>query len=107
MTIYRIFMAICASGMLMTSGGAALSKDHAVTISGFKFTPARISVAAGDTITFTNNDSAPHTATALNGAFNTGTIGKGKSKKVTVNNAGGLDYKCNFHPAMKGKVTAK
>lgn len=85
----------------------AFAADHAVSIKGFKFSPANISVAVGDTVTFTNRDSAPHTATALNGSFNTGTLGKGKSKTVQIANAGTIDYKCNFHGSMKGKITAK
>jgi plastocyanin len=85
----------------------ALAANHAVAIKGMKFVPAQISVAAGDTITFTNKDSAPHTATAKDGSFDTGRLSKGQSKKVTIGAAGTFDYICTIHPSMKGKVTAK
>lgn len=85
----------------------AFAADHAVAIKSFKFDPPMISVAPGDTVTFTNMDGAPHTATAMNGAFDTGRLNKGKSATVTIKSAGSIDYKCNFHPAMKGKVAAK
>ena len=85
----------------------AFAADHAVTIVGMAFSPAEISVAAGDTITFTNQDSAPHTATALEGAFDTGRLGQGQSATVTVAGAGAFAYKCVIHPSMKGVVTAQ
>jgi plastocyanin len=85
----------------------AFAADHAVSIKGMAFDPPTLEVAAGDTITFTNEDSAPHTATALDGSFDTGRLGKGDSAQVTIAAAGAFDYKCNIHPSMKGAVTAK
>jgi plastocyanin len=84
----------------------AFAAEHAVTIKGMKFDPAEITVAAGDTITFTNEDGAPHTATADDGAFDTGRLNKGESATVTVSAAGAHPYKCLVHPSMKGTVTA-
>lgn len=85
----------------------AFAADHAVSISGMKFNPPTIEVAAGDTITFTNEDGAPHTATALDGSFDTGRLGKGDKATVTIAAAGSFDYRCNIHTSMKGQVTAK
>ena len=45
----------------------AYAANHAVQIKGMKFNPSKISVAVGDTITFTNADAMTHTATALDG----------------------------------------
>jgi plastocyanin len=84
-----------------------LAADHAVAIKGMKFDPPSISVAVGDTITFTNEDSAPHTATALDGAFDTGRLNKGQSAQVKISAAGDAPYKCLIHPSMKGTVAAK
>lgn len=86
---------------------SAFAADHAVTISNFKFEPANIEVAAGDTVTFTNKDSAPHTATALDGSFDTGRLNKDQSATITISDAGDINYKCNFHGAMKGVIVAK
>lgn len=70
------------------------------------FSPASLSVAPGDTVTFTNMDGAPHTATADDGSFDTGRLNKGQSATVTVE-AGEHTYKCVFHPSMKGSVSAE
>lgn len=84
----------------------ALAADHAVTIKGMKFEPAALTVAAGDTVTFTNEDAAPHTATAGDGTFDTGRLNQGDSATVTIGGAGSFDYICQIHPMMKGNVTA-
>ncbi len=96
--IITVFFAFAAT--------AAFAADHAVEIKGMKFSPATLSVAAGDTITFTNADAAPHTATANDGSFDTGRLNKGQSAIVTVA-AGTHDYKCLVHPSMKGSVSAE
>jgi len=43
-----------------------------VDISNHAFNPAQLNVAPGTTVTFVNNDTEPHTATADNGLFDTG-----------------------------------
>jgi plastocyanin len=76
-----------------------------VTIKNFAFSPGTTSVNVGDTITWTNQDSAPHTATANDGSFDTGTLSKGKSGSHTFTKAGSFAYICSVHPSMKGTVT--
>jgi plastocyanin len=76
-----------------------------VTIKDFKFGPASSSVNVGDTITWTNQDVAPHTATASDGSFDTGSLSKGKSGSHTFTKAGTFAYICSIHPSMKGTVT--
>lgn len=85
----------------------AFAANHAVEIKGMKFSPATLEVAPGDTVTFTNQDSAPHTATANDGSFDTGRLNKGESATVTIGGAGTFDYICEIHRAMKGKIVAQ
>jgi plastocyanin len=101
------FTSIAAAALSVVFATSAFAADHAVSISGMKFNPPTLEVAAGDTITFTNEDSAPHTATANDGAFDTGRLGKGESATVTIGVAGTFDYICKIHPSMKGQVVAK
>ena len=96
---------IAGLALLAAPISSALAADHQVSIKSFKFSPAQITVAAGDTITFTNEDGAPHTGTALDGSFDTGRLNKGESGTVTLSSAGTFEFKCNFHPNMKGTVT--
>ncbi len=103
----RITIAIAAAALSTLLAVPTFAAEHAVRIVGFKFEPANISVAVGDTITFTNEDGAPHTATATDGSFDTGRLDKGQSATVTINKAGELPYICDLHPMMKGQVTAQ
>ncbi|MHB1102874.1 MAG: cupredoxin domain-containing protein [Devosia sp.] len=85
----------------------AAAASFTVNIKGMKFSPATLNVAPGDTVTFVNQDSAPHTATAKDGAFDTGRLSRGESATVTVAAGGAHNYICTVHPAMKGVVKAE
>jgi plastocyanin len=83
-----------------------------VQIKDFTYVPAAITVAAGTTITFTNEDGAPHTATSgtsptADGVFESGTLAKGDSKSIKVTRRGTLAYYCALHPFMKGTVVVR
>jgi len=100
-------MRMLIAAALVAFSAPVFAADHAVEIKGMKFNPPTLDVAVGDTVTFTNNDGAPHTGTALDGSFDTGKLTKGQSGTVTIAAAGTHDYKCAIHTSMKGSVTAK
>ena len=56
-------------------------------------------------MTFTNNDTAPHTATADDDSWDAGEIAPGASATVTFDTAGSFPYHCNFHPNMTATIT--
>ena len=73
-----------------------------VTIENFTFNPAELQIKVGDTVTWTNMDSAPHTV--LSDSFQSDTLNNGDSFSFTFDKAGTYDYSCGIHPAMKGKI---
>lgn len=75
-----------------------------VAIKGFKFVPADLTVKVGDTVEWTNEDSAPHTATADLGEFDSDRLVQGDSFSFTFQNKGDFSYFCAIHPSMKGSV---
>jgi plastocyanin len=80
--------------------------DISADIANFAFAPAEIQASVGQTITFTNKDSAPHTATATDGAkFDSGQLDQGKSFSYTAKKAGTIKFVCSFHPNMTGTIT--
>ena len=79
----------------------AQPRKHRVEISGFKFTPDRLEVSIGDTITWINRDIAPHTATAAEGGCDTGELVKGAEASIIVTAGMEATYFCAFHPVMK------
>tara|TARA_B100000315_G_C14574219_1_gene587149 strand:+ start:517 stop:1131 length:615 start_codon:yes stop_codon:yes gene_type:complete len=76
-----------------------------VEISGFTFLPNVLEVQVGDTVKWTNNDSSPHTATALDDSWDTGTLNQGESFMIQFGMEGSFDYDCTFHSSMTGTIT--
>jgi plastocyanin len=89
------------------SAGDALAADHAVAISGSSFSPHEVTVAVGDTVTWTNSDQISHTATADGGSFDTGALSNTESGTVTFSTAGSFPYHCSIHPNMTGTITVE
>lgn len=94
-------LAVAASAALPVS-----AEEHRVTIRGMTFQPVVLEVAVGDTVVFANTGRAAHTATASGGAFDTGRIRSGEGVRVTITEAGPLDYVCAYHPSMRGRIVA-
>jgi plastocyanin len=88
-----------------TSGPA--SNSASVSMAGRSFGPASVTIAAGGSVTFSNDDDRAHTVTATDGAFDSGTISEGGSWKRTFEQAGTFAYLCALHPEMTGEVVVK
>lgn len=86
---------------------APAGDEIAVDIQNFAFSPDPIAIAVGDTVTWTNQDGVPHTATGEGGAFQSGAIAPGDSFGHTFEEAGEFPYFCEFHPGMAGTVVVE
>lgn len=75
-----------------------------VEIVDFAYDPDPVTVQVGGKVTWLNQDSAPHTASAEDGSFDTGTLEQGKLKSETFKTAGTYAYVCEIHPTMHGTV---
>lgn len=76
----------------------------AVEIVDFTFGPSTLEIAAGTTVTWTNLDSAPHTATADDGSFDSGRLENGGTFSQTFDTPGTYTYFCEIHPRMTGTI---
>lgn len=85
----------------------AMAKETAIEIKNFAFSPTTLMVKVGDTVTWTNQDSAGHSATADDGSFDTGVLSQGESNTVTFTEAGTFAYHCTPHPNIKGTVVVE
>ena len=90
-----------------TGSTQATAGKNAVTIQNFAFSPETLTVKVGDKITWTNQDSAGHSATADDNSFDTGVIGQGQSGSITFSKAGTYTYHCSVHPMMKGTIVVQ
>ena len=78
---------------------------ESIAIRNFAFAPGNLQVPVGATVTFTNYDDVPHTATAKDGSWDTGILNKGDTKTITFDKAGEYEYYCKVHPNMVARLT--
>lgn len=83
------------------------ARTHRLSIRAFQYIPARVTVAAGDTVVWINEDAVPHTATAADRAWDPGSIGSKESEHVVVSKRGEHAYVCAFHPNMNGTLVVQ
>ena len=93
-------MLVAGGAVPRLSAAAPVRKPatHTVTIDGARFSPADLTVKAGDTIVWVNKDILAHTATSKNGAFDSKVIQPGQRWKFVVKRKGDFEYTCSFHP---------
>jgi len=111
----RIFGWLCvlaltvgASTIFLGVAGAQKSaQTDTVVIHNFAFQPSDLTVNAGDTIVWKNEDIVSHTVTAADGSFDSDEIKPGKSWKFVAKKTGTFEYACSPHPNMHGKLTVK
>lgn len=84
------------------SGDAVRSAK--VEIANFAYNPDPVMIEEGGKVIWINRDSAPHTATAEDGSFDTDTLEEGKLKSETFKEPGTYAYVCSIHPQMHGTV---
>ncbi len=94
------------------AGGQAAGQTMKVSISNFAFAPKTLTVGPGTTVEWQNDDSAAHTVTADNGAFDSGNLNQGASFKFTFAKAGTYAYYCRYHggpggTGMSGQIIVK
>lgn len=82
---------------------AAAADSADVDVADFEFTPAEVTVAPGGTVRWTLTGQAPHTVTS--DTFDSGMLKAGDTYEQTFDDVGTIDYRCDFHPEMKGTVT--
>jgi len=109
-TARRGALALLLVGLVLLFLGSielARAATHAVAISNFAFSPATLTITAGDTVTWTNDDAELHTATGTGGAFDSGNLAQGDSFSFTFTTPGTYDYICTLHPTMTGQIVVQ
>jgi len=89
------------------SAPAAAGQPNTVVIANVAFGPTALTVTAGTSVVWQNNDGIAHTSTSDTGVWDTGTIPPGGSKTVMFGTAGTFAYHCTVHPMMTGTIVVK
>lgn len=89
---------------LTETAAIQIPQDSATKTSGKTFEPKAVVVEVGETVTWTNNDPAPHTVDSRDRSISSGYITKDQSFQYTFTEAGTYEYYCTLHPWMVGSV---
>ncbi|HEX8757687.1 MAG TPA: cupredoxin family copper-binding protein [Steroidobacteraceae bacterium] len=114
----RALMLIVLAAAWLAGGGASAAVaspparpdtagTHTVIIEGMRFHPEKIVVRRGEKIKWINKDPFPHTVTAADGRFDSGVIAPDGTWTYVPGKAGEYDYRCTFHPTMKGRLIVR
>jgi plastocyanin len=90
-----------------SSGSSTPPPSNTVVMMNIAFNPGTLTVSAGTTVTWQNNDGITHTSTSDTGVWDTGNIAGGTSKSVTFPNAGTFKYHCTIHAGMTGTIVVQ
>jgi amicyanin len=94
-----------AGGILIAGAQAPAA---AVSIDNFTFTPQKLTVKAGTTVTWTNKDDIPHGIGASNNAFTRSkALDTNDSYSFTFTTPGTYAYFCYIHPHMTGSIVVE
>ncbi len=86
---------------------AATSDVIPVAIKGFVYIPETVTVPAGSSVAWTNQDNAPHTSTGIGdaiSALDSGAVIFGQTFTQEFDTPGTYPYFCVYHPNMLGTV---
>lgn len=99
------FAALACTLLFFALVSNASAATVTVDISGFLFKPDVLFITAGDTVTWTNRDSAQHSVVFLTGLGQTENFGLGQSSSLRFVAAGTYKYICGLHgQSMSGTV---
>ena len=95
--------------LLVALFGAAASPAPTPTVvmKDDAFAPTRLTISAGQTVTFVNQDDDAHTVTSTDGTFDSKGLDTNGVWHHTFAKAGTYTYFCELHPFMKGTIVVK
>jgi amicyanin len=86
---------------------SAPATDAEVDIDQFTFTPQHITVKAGTTVTWINEDDVPHTIASSSKPFKSKALDTADKFSFTFTTPGTYEYFCSLHPHMTGAVVVE
>jgi plastocyanin len=96
-----------AVAVFTAAGALSASADMEVKIDQFAFDPQRITVKAGTTVTWTNEDDVPHTIASSSKLFKSKALDTKDKFSFTFMTPGTYEYFCSLHPHMTGAVVVE
>ncbi|MFF4500580.1 plastocyanin/azurin family copper-binding protein [Streptomyces sp. NPDC001401] len=107
-TLLAAFL-VAAPVTVLPASPAQAAGTHQVLMSGYAFSPRSLTITAGDTVTWTNRDQAPHDVKTTSGpaSVHSPMLNKGGSWSHTFTTAGTYGYVCTVHPGMTAQLVVE
>ena len=96
-----------AALLLLATTAAHAAATASVTIKNFDFAPMSLTVDAGATVSWRNEDEEPHTVVSENGLFRSKAIDGGETFSIKFAKPGTYKYFCTIHPRMIGTIVVR
>ena len=111
-TVRNIWVAIALAAAVLAAAAtfpfaSVQAADTQVNIDQFAFHPQRITVRAGTTVTWTNEDDVPHTIASSSKLFKSKALDTGDKFSFTFTTPGTYEYFCSLHPHMTGAIVVE
>ena len=98
----------CLLAAVALFSGAMRAEDATAKIdNNFTFVPARLTVKAGTTVTWRNEDDIPHTVTSAARLFKSKALDTDDSFSFTFTDPGTYEYFCSLHPRMTATIVVE
>ena len=107
MTGYFARLALAATVLAALAAAPANAADTAVKIANFTFDPPQVTVKAGTTVVWTNEDDIPHTVTSSTQAFKSQVLDTDQKYSFTFTTPGTYKYFCALHPHMTATIVVE
>ena len=103
-TAFGVVLVVAAATFAARSAPAT---DPEVGIDQFTFTPQRLTVRAGATVAWSNEDDVPHTVASSSKVFKSKALDTAGKFSFTFTTPGTYEYFCSLHPHMTGAVVVE
>jgi len=97
----------CLLVAVVLFSSAVRAEDATAKIDNFTFVPARLTVKAGTTVTWRNEDDIPHTVTSVTQLFKSRALDTDDSFSFTFTKSGTYEYFCSLHPRMTATIVVE
>jgi plastocyanin len=103
----KALAAFVVIGLFALQPGRALGAEHSIKQEDKTFSPSTLTIEAGDTVYFFNNDTIPHNvfSTSPGNEFDLGNQKPDIATPVTFTTPGEIEVGCHMHPHMKATIT--
>lgn len=95
---------LALAATLAVAEQAVAQTEHTAVMSSMSYGKIPAGLKVGDTITWVNKDSVPHTVTARDHSFDL-RVAPGQTVKMTLQKAGVFPFFCTYHTMMRGTLT--